>query len=725
MLGLLFPFSESAKLKELLRLENPNLEDLLDQDCILSELKNSNRRLINYLCRPQVFDALIAYITQPPKKLSTHEPTESAIDFKPNKFPFVVCDLLSHSNETISQHFLGLAGDPINEKENRLQPSFWRQLQMGIFGSPGNQSPESKDIEMEIEQTSESRVKTVPPIAKFLEFLDQSPPLNPTQAGYFAKVLRNFVYFKPERTCKLLFGQYYRYLEKLNTHIYSDSLQELLSIIIKLEAPYFANNQKEYYVMQRRELVSNVMMNLFEKRNNQDVHDLQFSKLTNSSNLLAGLLSNSATFTNREAVTAPLFHENFLKKCMRGLSNANMINVMSPIIKQLCEYHTIKYAISKDPIILTFPFGQDCITESRVPDSEAFISEVVKSIQGIADIVKIENKDFNPEETEFQYRKTQHSFGPHRIKLIELIYSFLKLQNESIYNEIKRTGLLSILLPLFTKNPWNNILHMALLRIFTFIIARGSENLKLALLKETDILEFFSRAADDSGFEINSKTKGKVQKGYMAYLNILANKLKDSEDTLIQSYCKRSPVWKKFTDTILSESNQKNSVILMEPQQRNSLTSPALPTSSSLNGLNSFHDLIEDKLEGISETVNFPSKMPGLGFGLFKSKQNMNSNNNNNTYKVNIIGVGQGDDIVSPTYNGDFVETEIKERKDCEIRCPQSVDVKFGLQAGLPKSEIFDMVMDSPIARTVSPKMESMKIQAKDIEDEREEIIYS
>jgi len=730
LMSIFFPFIDTSPLIDLLSVPNSSLQTILDQDSLLPELKSSNPLLLNYFCKPSVFNSLIQFITEIPKDLP-FSPSTSQKDYSQNKYPFIACEILSLENHNIAQYLLGI--DPKSSRETEYGP-IWNKLQQGK--TPQNQDPENKMPA----QSQEKENSQEPPLLNLLKFLDSPTPLNPTLAGYFAKILRSLIYFKSEYTTHLLFKTYSEYLKKLNTHIYCDSIQELLSIIVKLETSYFCSQPQERYLTERQNIVKATINSLFTKSSNDQ--EISHHQLVNSSHLLVNLISSSEHLNDGAVIISSIFQRDILEKLLKGLTNADMINIFVPVIEQLCKYYIHKYSLPWNPTVLEFPFGQESIPEVNIQDSEPFINEIIKAIPSLVNILKRENKDLNPTPIKFQYGITGYSFGNARVKLIETIYCFFKLQNLKLNTEIKNSGLVPILLKLFTKNPWSSILHMNLLKIFVFIIQAGSEPLKRHLFDQAKILEFIIQAHKDSFFRIPSKLKGAVQKGYMSHLLVLANKIDQSSHVLIHNYTRRSSEWLPFKKQVLEESNKKNAVVKESSKnnsnshnnQQQTIASPNIFeeqdifTTESLTKNEAFAALLglntastppphcskeEFKLE-----LNSPCD-PHAGQKLFNfglSKQ------------LRVSGHSLlDDDVISPTFSDNFGDYDIKEREDCEIKYPQSVEIKEGFVSCMSQSnfqdELFEMVIESP-KKIVSPKLDSLKLLAKTIEDEKEELIY-
>lgn len=61
-----FDLHTTSHVDTLLEKENVTLTELMDEEDVLQECKAQNRKLIDFLVRPQSMDDLVGYVTQEP-----------------------------------------------------------------------------------------------------------------------------------------------------------------------------------------------------------------------------------------------------------------------------------------------------------------------------------------------------------------------------------------------------------------------------------------------------------------------------------------------------------------------------------------------------------------------------------------------------------------------------------------------------------------------------------
>ena len=669
-----FTFANASHLNELLNQPNPNLEEILDEECVLNEVRNSNHRLISFLCRRETFDSLIAYVTEIPNNMPYH-PNESRKDEKVNKYPYVACEILSTENDTLAQYFLGLVADSkLRDIDTDTIPDdteIERTESMNIENLKEVQP--NRERQESINEDTQMDIELMPPIVKFLRLMNSAPPLNPTVAGYFAKILKNIFFFKPAHMSTILYEGHFKYLQRMAINLYSDSLPEIFSLIFKLEGAYFQTDTKEYFVEKRHKLIQQVILNMFEKPKPEFPDDLFLDLQMNSSSLLVHLVVNIENILKGHEVLSPLFHTDVLNKLVQGLSDPALFAPISPVITGLCEYYVHLMTASQEGT----PINGTPASQAGIVLNESFITAIIGSLDVIAASLRVENKDVNPQATPFQYGESLFCFGKIRISMLDLLFSYIKLKNENLSLKVIELGILSMLLELFVKNPWNNILHATLFRILSFILTNGTESLIRALFEQAKILEFILEALKQSEYQIPSKAAGRVNKGYSSYMFLISNVIEDLKYNEIQAYCNSHQAWQIFKNNDLRLNNERNTTRLGGYEVLSETVSfSGFPRTTYYTGeteapqQNEQTDLNEAQYVGSEEEIKLDSEVHAVQNEEYHNNY-INSFNNNEQ---------RGDiENASPTSNGEFRDHDIQERQDSEVKFPKSVLIKSKL----------------------------------------------
>jgi len=169
-----FGFHTVSAVETILDRESYTLEELLDEDEILQEVKSQNKKLLDFLTKPATLLKLFEYITQ--------EPPEDADPKRRFKYPFLACEILCSEIWAVTE--------AIYRDESLLDVLF--------------------------------------------AFLDQSPPINPLLASYTSRVAIVYLGRRPAETLAYI-KKKENIISKFINHLASASIMELLLKIIGSE----------------------------------------------------------------------------------------------------------------------------------------------------------------------------------------------------------------------------------------------------------------------------------------------------------------------------------------------------------------------------------------------------------------------------------------------------------------------------------------------------------
>lgn len=289
-----FTASNEWKMIDIIESPDANIEQLLDDESIVSIARSNNQKLMEFILRPKNFHQLISYLITEPEEIirptGRHNQTTQQ-----SKLPFIACELLSSDVDSITNKLLEnpvlMQTDtdtipdesPPNSDSESKNENFSSELkQLNSFGSntmatfpdseDANNSKGKNDKEMDKEKKSNHLIPNHPilqqmkselteqspdkayyfgtansleedleediipcPMEYILNFFSNKPPLNPTMCGYVSKLLKNLYTNKPVQLANLLFETLFPQFKKILNHLYNDSLSDLLQLLIKME----------------------------------------------------------------------------------------------------------------------------------------------------------------------------------------------------------------------------------------------------------------------------------------------------------------------------------------------------------------------------------------------------------------------------------------------------------------------------------------------------------
>eukprot|EP01099_Mayorella_cantabrigiensis_P008889 TRINITY_DN89_c0_g3_i2.p1 TRINITY_DN89_c0_g3~~TRINITY_DN89_c0_g3_i2.p1 ORF type:complete len:321 (+),score=81.64 TRINITY_DN89_c0_g3_i2:163-1125(+) len=169
-----FGFTTISPVETILDREHYTLEELLDEEELLQECKSQNKKLLDFLVKPEELDKLVTYVTT--------EPEETADSKRKFKYPFLACEILCSEVWSICEAFY--------ENENLLE--------------------------------------------KLYGFLDKDPPLNPLLASYVSRVAGVLLQKKVQKTLTFM-KKKDDLVEKFIKHLGSSAVMDLLLKVIACE----------------------------------------------------------------------------------------------------------------------------------------------------------------------------------------------------------------------------------------------------------------------------------------------------------------------------------------------------------------------------------------------------------------------------------------------------------------------------------------------------------
>ncbi|KAG5839137.1 hypothetical protein ANANG_G00201730 [Anguilla anguilla] len=162
-----FDLHTTSHIDTLLEKEDVTLTEVMDEEDVLQECKAQNRKLVDFLVRPQCMEDLVSYITQ--------EPGEDMDEKIRYKYPNISCELLTSD--------VGQVNDRLGEDESLLM--------------------------------------------KLYSFLQNEPPLNPLLASFFSKVLSILISRKPDQIVEFL-RKREDFVDLMIKHIGTSAIMDLL-----------------------------------------------------------------------------------------------------------------------------------------------------------------------------------------------------------------------------------------------------------------------------------------------------------------------------------------------------------------------------------------------------------------------------------------------------------------------------------------------------------------
>lgn len=581
----------SPAVQELLNRPNLTVEELLEEDGLLLELKTLNQKLLNFLLKEENFKRLMYYVITEP------DPEEAKINQKKcYKYPFVCADVLSSDSPAIVSEFFKelsaitqskddeepedeVSGDvetldkeespektkstedtsgesqeePAKEPEQTEEKPKEESAEQAETAEGETESPtKSNKSQQEEEKTATQPSTPVYPYMDYLfTFLD-GPQINLTSAGYFAKIVNNLFAKKPSDVLVYLYENKPIVLEKMADNIASKSVAEFLAKVLTFESSILISYEDEIYNTKRNEILKLILKKL------EPSNDIE--EINNTAYLLCEVLGKYNTMHCSQEILQNLLETSTIDYFFELLKtkDATTCCAVALILGNIFAYYIL---INTSKLQQNADESGD--VENNPPQLELtedipLVAGFIKNLESIVRyIAETSGNSFTS-----QYGANVVPFGSARLKLVELIIIAMKANNQKIYDKLFEYGFFEGLLKLFVKYEWNNILHNQVEKVLTIILDSRADDLKARLFEQSKLLSWISDTTGVSEYKMGGKHERKIRKGYMGQLTKLANKIAESKDPAILKFTESDENWKDFTETQLAEINHRNDIKL-------------------------------------------------------------------------------------------------------------------------------------------------------------------
>ncbi|XP_078583478.1 serine/threonine-protein phosphatase 6 regulatory subunit 3-like isoform X5 [Branchiostoma floridae x Branchiostoma japonicum] len=519
-----FDLHTTSHIDTLLDKEDVTLTELLDEDDVLQECKAQNRKLIDFLIRPEVMEELVNLITQDPP-----DDVEEKIRYK---YPNTACELLTSDVSQIN--------DKLGDDEALLN--------------------------------------------KLWSFLEAEPPLNPLLASFFSKVMGMLLARKtamPQQD----WDEGYKMLDFLRqkedvvglliTHLSTSAIMDLLlRLLTSVDAPELRTEMLQW--LDDQKLIQR-LIEVLDPTGDEEKHSNAAQSLCDIIRLSREHMSQLQEQAENDPLLTTMEKQETVEELLNVILNGEktesaLVNGIS-VLLTLLEF--------KKP----GPDGQDQMTPL---DAERLAQGVSSAILGITPRLKelhqllIEPPKQRPMPT--SVGTMDPPFGNTRLHVCRLMASLLLTNTHQVNIELANLGTLDIMLDCFFRYIWNNFLHTQVEQCINTILTNPPSDdspnqegnpepkhpLINNLLGQSRIIQ---RILDKWEEDQQIETQGGNRRGYMGHLTRIANSLqtcleKGPNKDLVKEIFKEVPEdyrerWETFVSGSLAEINKKNTVDLV------------------------------------------------------------------------------------------------------------------------------------------------------------------
>ena len=507
--------------------QNTTLEDLLQEENIISEFRNQNEKLINFFSKDKV-KKLVDYIIKEPKEDDL---------LKGHKFPFIASEILNSDEDKIVNYFiLNKSEEEFNLKKKNKKT--FDNIDLFNDHHNENKRDNNKDNYNKIEMFD-----------YFLTFLETKKDLNYVLTGYFSKFFQIILTRKPIKILNYLFREKKDTIKQL---IYHCNRKSICDIFIKLlnfdnlipnmsssvSINFAVDNTDNYYYniddlnSERTEILNEIFSFLKVKENPEKISNiiLMLTELFENKTILDEIINSKKIFNSifKELKVDLNSNENINNTIIKS-NYSEILSLLTYMISNTQTSHFPKNEICQDDDMVEIG-GQTNKKIVHTNLSENFFSTFNNLIHNFKQNKETLKKLISIP-TSYNNIKIK-PLGSFRIKIIELFGSFFPyLKNISFkYDEMLiSSNFFSIAFNYLFTYEWNNLYQLSFLNLLKNYLkdANLHRDLSVYLFEKLKIIEIIKvHITNDkisNKFKFNSNNK--CSHGYYSFLISLSYKI--------------------------------------------------------------------------------------------------------------------------------------------------------------------------------------------------------
>ncbi|XP_023603747.1 serine/threonine-protein phosphatase 6 regulatory subunit 2 isoform X2 [Myotis lucifugus] len=556
-----FDLNTTSHVDKLLDKEDVTLRELMDEDDILQECKAQNRKLLDFLCRPQCMEELVSLITQdPPLDM------DEKVRFK---YPNTACELLTCDVPQINDR---LGGD-----EALLNLLY--------------------------------------------DFLDHEPPLNPLLASFFSKTIGSLIARKTEQVIVFL-KRKDTFISLVLKHIGTSALMDLLLRLVSCVEP--AGLRQEVLRWLNEERIIQRLVELIHPREDEDrqsnasqtLCDIvrlgreqgsQLPEALEPDPLLAVLESQvpRVQASRGEPPQGGRGGRRALSALLQAVTVCDRQDCVEQLLRNMFDGdQTESCLVSGTQVLLTLLEARRAGTEGLVDAFSQGLERLCPVSGSVLHGIEPRLKDFHqlllhpPKKAAIltTIGVLEEPLGNARLHGARLMAALLHTNTPSINQELCRLNTMGLLLDLFFKYTWNNFLHLQVELCVAAILSQApredraeasgpesgdSESPRPAAShpESTMVTHLFQKCCLVQrileAWEANDHTQaaGGMRRGNMGHLTRIANAVvrnleRGAMQTPVGEVIQGLPAdcrgrWESFVEETLTETNRRNAVDLV------------------------------------------------------------------------------------------------------------------------------------------------------------------
>lgn len=559
--GSMYHHFTKSNIDELINRENLMLEDILDDENILTDAKGNNEKFGKFLYRhPDFVKSLIDYIIK--------EPCENENDFRVcYKYPFISSEILGSEITGLIRAFFEDARD--SDSFLSASRNFDQMSQDGKDGEH-EESKERKESTGTEKRESLSKFekeesKILPkPLFDFvgtdlLEYLmsfleNDEKYLNQTLCGYFQKAINAILNKRGNDFLSFMFERK-DYITKLINHSINKSISEIIFRLLTIDIP-MTDNKTVFFMNERKDLIDLI----FDYLKTSDIYE----EIENIALILCEIVNKNTNVNGGTEVMEFFNNAKYLEILYQKLSSQSSIISSSAcsVLFSLMNFYMHKQTTLSDSTTISPIKDQNALNKPQeflvLTDLDFETNIFFKVLlEKLPYLVKILMGEVELQEIQSTFGGTIKPFGSSKIKILELINLCMKIKTPiSLIETLGKLNLFELLMDFSIKYEFNSFLHSITEKILVNAFESDSKPLLKSLVTTLKLQSLLMNGINKKDLTF-SKPDRKIKRGYIAFYIKMSNYLviTSTRYQFLFDILKADTEWQKFVETELENIN--------------------------------------------------------------------------------------------------------------------------------------------------------------------------
>lgn len=603
-------YPSSTAIDTLLERKDFTLEELLDEEDVLQELRGMNEKLLAYLSRPETLRKLLDYLMVPveaPAKEATATTTTTASTTAEEKGAGKEeVDAVTPEKEQEEKKVeedkkeSTTATDEKAEKEVAAAPAKEDSAEPKEAPKEGEEPKETKEPEIAQEAKKDVEAETTKESAK--EDAKEGEGSEESTEDAAEALLNKRRYKYPHMACEIFMSEMYPIIDSMFEH--QDLIEYLFGFFAQTAplSPLLSGYTSRVSSAMLQAKVEETM-DIIKKREGYVKALLQHVESTAAMEIITKMIECEAATEGVHQILPWLREQGLVEIMIEKLSpqhsiliHENASNTLqdiimldslypSPLVAQLeskeqlekllalllspeAPESTLLNGISIIVALLKKPIDVASFDPTQEMDKlSPLMQTLVAHIEKLHALMKMDQKTLDDITANCNhFFPAQHPLGFQRLRLVELFANFICTGYHSVEQKLMEAGIVSTCLDLFFAYAFNNFLHSLVESMISIILEGDNEDLKLHLVTDAKLPQRICDASDLNQKAIKEKGNAS-RKGNMGHINSMAIKLLNLAPSMesLDKILREDERWLSFVKGPLTIDREKAKASPLDP----------------------------------------------------------------------------------------------------------------------------------------------------------------